>query len=318
VSHTPPALNHTPCTIRHLRYSLPFAECEKMWLLCPEGLGDLPHGNRRVPGRSGAPVGNCKRPSLRFLWMLLPCPTTVFAQECRLRRAGAREGRLLRLRRWDALQAGDEAARLTDFWVKPSEAMIRRWCKEFADGLDFGGDYQAWVVEEFSGILCVDEVYQDKLALLLAVDPATPDGDRLVGYELTHGRVERKDVEDFLSRLKRAGIEPEEVITDGSPLYPNSLKEVWPGAAHQLCLFHETRLVTAEIYKARGALRKVVPKPPPTPLLVGDCSAVRARSARARRSWPPTELRSPGFTRCTSRGSPSGASAAAQATPATP
>jgi len=152
-----------------------------------------------------------------------------------------------------------------DFWVKPSEAMIRRWCREFADGLDFAGDYQAWVVEEFSGILCVDELYQDKLALLLAVDPAAPDADRLVGYELIYGRVERKDVEDFLSRLKRVGIEPEEVITDGSPLYPGSLKEVWPGAAHQLCLFHESRLVTGEIYKARAALRKSVPKPPPTP-----------------------------------------------------
>lgn len=153
-----------------------------------------------------------------------------------------------------------------DFWVKPSEAMIRRWCKEFAEGLDFEEDYQRWVVEEFSGILCVDEVYQDKLALLLAVDPASPDGgDRLVGYELIHGRVERKDVEDFLSRLKHAGIEPEEIVTDGSPLYPGSLKEVWPTAAHQLCLFHESRLVTGEIYKARAALRKVVPKPPPTP-----------------------------------------------------
>ena len=59
-----------------------------------------------------------------------------------------------------------------DFWVSPSEAMIRRWCKEFAEGLNFAEDYQRWVVEEFSGILCVDEVYQDKLALLLAVDPA--------------------------------------------------------------------------------------------------------------------------------------------------
>ena len=121
------------------------------------------------------------------------------------------------------------------------------------------------MVEEFSGILCVDEVYQDKMALLLAIDPETLDGDHLVGYELTHGQVERKDVENFLSRLKRAGIEPEEVITDGSPLYPGSLKEVWPQAAHQLCLFHVTRLVTAEIYKVRGALREVVPKPPPTP-----------------------------------------------------
>jgi hypothetical protein len=60
--------------------------------------------------------------------------------------------------------------------------MIRRRCRDYVDGLDFEVDCQAWVVEEFSGILCVDEVYQDKLALLLAVDPAAPDGDRLVDW----------------------------------------------------------------------------------------------------------------------------------------
>jgi hypothetical protein len=45
-------------------------------------------------------------------------------------------------------------------------------------------DYQPWAIANFSGILCVDEVYQGDLALLLAVDPAAPDGDRLVGYTL--------------------------------------------------------------------------------------------------------------------------------------
>jgi hypothetical protein len=151
-----------------------------------------------------------------------------------------------------------------DFWVKPSEAMIRRWCSDYANELDFEEDYQKWVVEEFSGVLCVDEVYQGKLALLLAVDPSVAGSDRLVGYELIHGRVQRKDVEKFLSRLKQAGIEPEEVVTDGSPLYPATLKELWPEAAHQLCLFHESKLVVGEIYKAIAALRKSLPKAPPT------------------------------------------------------
>lgn len=151
-----------------------------------------------------------------------------------------------------------------DFWVSPSEAMIRHWCREYAESLDFSGDYQSWVVEEFSGILCVDEVYQDELALLLAVDPAVPNGDRLVGYQLVHGEVDRRKVEDFLERLRRAGIEPDQVVTDGSALYPKALKEVWPRAAHQLCLFHESRLLTSEVYKAVAALRKKeVPQPPP-------------------------------------------------------
>jgi len=150
-----------------------------------------------------------------------------------------------------------------DFWVSPSEAMVRRWCRDCAEGLDFEGDYQKWVVEEFSGVLCIDEVYQDKLALLLAVDSAGKGGDRLVGYELIHGRVERKDVEEFLSRLRAVGIDPDEVVTDGSPIYPKTLKEVWPTAVHQLCLFHESHLVTSEICKAIMALRRSAPEPPP-------------------------------------------------------
>jgi len=133
----------------------------------------------------------------------------------------------------DAMAIRRVTARLArDFWVSPSEAMIRRWCHEYVESLDFYGDYQSWVVEEFSGVLCVDEVYQDKLALLLAVDPAIADGDRLVGYQLIHGEVDRKEVEGFLVRLRQAGIEPEQVVTDGSPLYSKTLREVWPTAAH--------------------------------------------------------------------------------------
>jgi hypothetical protein len=130
-----------------------------------------------------------------------------------------------------------------DFWVRPSDRMIRLWCREYTETLRLDGDYQQWIVAEFSGILCVDEVYQNQLALLVAVDPATASGDHLVGYQLLHGEVQQADVERFLGRLRQAGIVPDEVITDASPLYPTVLQAVWPTAAHQLCLFHETRLV---------------------------------------------------------------------------
>jgi hypothetical protein len=36
--------------------------------------------------------------------------------------------------------------------------------------------------------------YQDRLALLLAVDPAAPEGDRLVGYQLVHGAVDQAEM----------------------------------------------------------------------------------------------------------------------------
>lgn len=156
-----------------------------------------------------------------------------------------------------------------DFWVQPSESMIRHWCRTYSAQFDFEADYQSWVVSEFSGILCVDEVYQDQLALLLAVDPAAPDGDRLVGYRLVHGNVDSSDVEQFLSNLREAGVNPDQVITDGSKLYPTVLGQVWPSAAHQLCLFHETRHVTKAVMKVVNAIRKDIPHPPPSPSTMG-------------------------------------------------
>src|SRR4029079_10279685 len=127
---------------------------------------------------------------------------------------------------------------------------------------DFGRDYQAWVVEEFSGILCVDEVYQDRLALPLAVDPRAEDGDRLVGYQLVHGAVDQGDVTCFLEQLREVGIQPEQVITDGSALYPSVIAAVWPTAAHQLCLFHETRPVTKAVLQVAADVRASLPEPP--------------------------------------------------------
>jgi hypothetical protein len=61
----------------------------------------------------------------------------------------------------DGLAARNVPERLArDFWVRPSEKMVRLWCRSFADQLDFSVDYQPWVVANFSGILCVDEVRQ--------------------------------------------------------------------------------------------------------------------------------------------------------------
>jgi len=160
-----------------------------------------------------------------------------------------------------ARRVPDRLAR--DFWVRPSEKMVRLWCKAFADRLDFATDYQAWVIASFSGVLCVDEVYQGELALLLAVDPATPEGDRLVGYALVPKGVDAHGVKTFLERLKAAGVEPAEVITDDSTLYPAVLAEIWPAAAHQLCLFHATRRVVEAVNDVVKHVRRTLPTPPP-------------------------------------------------------
>jgi hypothetical protein len=136
-----------------------------------------------------------------------------------------------------------------DFWVRPDEKMVREWCRAYAAEIDFAVDYQPWVIANFSGILCVDEVYQGDLALLLADDPAAPDGDRRVGYALLPKtrEVDQGMVRAFVDRLRTAGVDPDEVITDDSRLYPAVPTEIWPTARHQLCLFHATRRVVRAV-----------------------------------------------------------------------
>jgi hypothetical protein len=96
----------------------------------------------------------------------------------------------------DAVYRGGLAARCVPdrlardyFWIKPYKKMVRWWCRAYVAGIDVAIAYQPWVVASFAGILCVDEVYQGDLALLPAVDPAAPHGDRLVGYTLLPKRV---------------------------------------------------------------------------------------------------------------------------------
>ena len=62
----------------------------------------------------------------------------------------------------------------------------------------------------------------------------------------------------------RAGIEPDEVITDDSRLYPGVLAEIWPVAAHQLCLFHATRNVVKAVNEVVKQVRKSIPVPSPS------------------------------------------------------
>lgn len=178
-----------------------------------------------------------------------------------------------------------------DFWTRPSEASVRLWCRQWADQRREGCAYEPWIVSRFSGTLCVDELYEGNQAVLVAADPRAADGDRLLAYSLVAGRPDKRDTLAFLSKLKEMGLEPEQVVSDGSPLYPEALARLWPKAAHQLCLFHEARRVVKSVFtivrrvlasmatppqaqQTRGRLRKSVASEEPSPL-----------SRRARMAW---------------------------------
>ena len=281
-SPLPPRINQTACTIHRVVWSLPALACDRcqqladrVWSVARTAIDlDL---DGPVLLAVMVSVHHCR-----------PCDHYFRAQPPFLR-PGASYARRVMLKAIEAVPQDGRAMRRVpqrlarDFWVPPSEKMVRLWRRAYAAGLDFATDYQPWIVETFSGVLCVDEVYQGALALLLAVDPAAPGGDRLVGYQLVHGAVDQATMATFLRRLALAGIQPEQVITDGAALYPSLLAEIWPTAAHQLCLFHETRRVTTAAAAVIRATRKALPKPPPAtrPTLNG----------RPRRSPPPADAR---------------------------
>jgi len=82
---------------------------------------------------------------------------------------------------------------------------------------------------------------------------------------LLQGDVDAASVERFLRQLRDVGIHPDQVITDGSSLSPTVLTKIWPTAAHQLCLFHETRHVTRAVLEVIQVVRRTLPSPPPKP-----------------------------------------------------
>ena len=66
--------------------------------------------------------------------------------------------------------------------------------------------------------------------------------------------------------LKARGLVVRGVTTDGSSLYPEPLRDIWPGAAHQVCEFHVLKEITKDVLRAVAKLRKALVKQiPPLP-----------------------------------------------------
>lgn len=105
--------------------------------------------------------------------------------------------------------------------------------------------------KQFSGVACIDELHLGDYTLLLATDPIT---DRVIGHCLVRVN-DQAHMRCFLRMLQYWGFEPKVVVTDGSNLYPAVLKEVWPAAKHQLCVFHVLQDVTNKVLDGVRRLR---------------------------------------------------------------
>jgi hypothetical protein len=140
-----------------------------------------------------------------------------------------------------------------DFLLNLSDGFVYDCLDWQARRLDLA-DHRRWVLDHFSGTLCVDELHLGKMTLLLATDPLN---DLPVAFALV-GSNDRPHMRRFLRNLKTWGLSPEVVITDGSNLDPAVLAELWPEARHQLCVFHVLKDLHEQVLDAVRRQRRAM------------------------------------------------------------
>lgn len=141
---------------------------------------------------------------------------------------------------------------------KLNASTVLEWFREAGNAVDFRG-WQKATAETFSGQMAVDEVYDGPWCMLKATDPLN---DLELDCRIIEGAPTEKDIREFFADLKGAGFTPSLVVTDGSRLYPNAIKDVWPEAVHQRCVFHFIKQVNEDLMKAFWKAYSAMPKPP--------------------------------------------------------
>jgi len=121
-------------------------------------------------------------------------------------------------------------------------------------------DYLNTVLGSFSGYIAADELYDGPFCVLSIVDNHT--FDRLV-YEVLDHDPTCDDIRHFFKRFKQhldnRGLAVKGITTDGSPLYPDPIVDVFGSdVEHQLCEFHVLQEITKGVLKAVTKSRKTL------------------------------------------------------------
>lgn len=150
-----------------------------------------------------------------------------------------------------------------DFHVYPVKSTVWGWHARACEAIDLGQDYDPFVKAVFSGVLCIDEVYDGPFCLILSTDPLN---DITVAYTLETKASDQQRagfcqawLDRHLARLEEIGIKPQAVIRDGALIYDRGLPEGWD---QQRCQFHLVQDITKDVLKAVNAYRKSLPDPP--------------------------------------------------------
>lgn len=110
---------------------------------------------------------------------------------------------------------------------------------------------------DFSGYIAADEVYDGPFCILSIVDNHT---FKRIIYEVLDHDPSHDDMRAFFRRFKdildARGFSLAGITTDGSPLYPVPIVDVFGQVPHQLCEFHVISDITKSVLKAVAKVRK--------------------------------------------------------------
>lgn len=140
-------------------------------------------------------------------------------------------------------------------------------------------EYLHEALANFSGYIAADELYDGPFCVLSIVDN---HNFRRLFYEVLNHDPTKEDIRRFLQRFKAAldarGLELQGITTDGSPLYPEPIADVFGVVAHQVCEFHIIKEINKAIIKAVAQARRALKERQPR-LKRGRPSSKAARRA---------------------------------------
>ena len=118
-------------------------------------------------------------------------------------------------------------------------------------------DYINHALSEFSGYIAADELYDGPFCVLFIVD--NHKFNRLC-YEVLDHDPTNEDIKRFFGCFKQMldsrGLSLKGITTDGSPLYPEAIAEVFGEVEHQSCQFHIIKEINKDIIKAVAQVRR--------------------------------------------------------------
>jgi len=120
--------------------------------------------------------------------------------------------------------------------------------------------YLDWALEDFSGYIAADELYDDgPFCVLSIVDNRT---FKRIAYRVLDHDPTKDDVRQFFqafqAQLDQRSLVLRGITTDGSSLYPDVIREVFGPIPHQICQFHVIAELTKAVLRAVAKVRKTL------------------------------------------------------------